>query len=253
MRNNLAGTIGLVLMSALSLLAQPGQGTRFVGVAGPTMLTEPGQYMLTTGVMIGSTGNGIQITGSNITLDLNGQTISGSGSGVGVRVSGARNVVIRNGVIDGAMMGIVTMNASNVRIENVQIRGRMAAPPEAGIMMVQTTNSIVRSNQIWNTALGIFVRGGGTFGNLIEGNTISTANVSAPFGICYNPADNDPEGPKGDRVAGNVIRGFQQALQFSATSEYNVAEGNTFLYRAMAFTSMNDTNVVESNRAVRIR
>jgi len=254
MRNNFAGLTGLFILSAFAAFAQPGLGTRFVGVAGPTMLTEQGNYSLTSGVSISSSsGNGIMITGNNITLDLNGQTITGTNSGVGIRISGARNITIRNGIIEGAMMGIVSMNASNVRIENVQIRGRMAAPPEAGIMLVQTTNSILRGNQIWNTALGIFVRGGNTFGNLIEGNTISTASPSAPFGICYNPADGDPQGPKGDRISGNLIRGFQTAVAFSETSEYNVAEANTFIYRAAAASNQNETNLVVGNTSVRIQ
>jgi hypothetical protein len=39
-------------------------------------------------------------------------------------------------------------------------------------MLVQTRNSVVRNNMIYNAALGVFVRGSRSFGNRIEGNTI---------------------------------------------------------------------------------
>lgn len=253
MKNNFLSIVGALALSAAVGYSQPGQGTRFIGVAGPTMLTEPGVYMLTTGATISSSsGAGITIMSSNITLDLNGQTISGTGTGAGVRVVGARNVVVKNGIIDGALMGVVTMNSSNVRIEGLMIRGSMGAPPEAGIMMVATANSVVMNNQILNTALGIFVRGGGSFGNRIEANTISHMGFNAPLGICYNPSDTDPQGPKGDLIARNLIRGYRQAVAFSDSSEYNVTEGNTFIFRTSASSSPNATNVLRNNTEVKI-
>lgn len=253
MRNHFAIFVTALGLTTAAALAQTPQGTRYIGVVGPTMLTEAGNYQLTTGAPINtSTGAGIVITGNNITLDLNGQTITGSGSGVGVRVVGARNVVLKNGTIEGAMMGVVTMNSSNVRIENLMIRGSMGAPPEAGIMMVATVNSVVRNNQILNTALGIFVRGSETFGNRIEGNTITTMSFNAPLGICYNPSDTDPDGPKGDLITGNLIRGYRQAISFTSTSDFNVTEGNTFIFRGTASNSSNPTNIIRNNTEVKM-
>ena len=254
MRNNFVNTLAVLSLGAASLMAQP-QSVRLIGVAGPTILTEPGTYMLTTGLMVSSsTGAGIEIAGSNIVLDLNGQTIRGAGNatGAGVRVMGARNVVVKNGNVEAALMGVVTMMSSNVRIENMMIRGMAGAPPEAGIMMVQTWNSVVANNQIANTALGIFVRGGNTFGNRIENNTVTTSSLSAPLGICYNPADTDPAGPKGDLIRGNLIRGYRQAIAFSSSSDFNVVEGNTFIFRTSASSNPSETNVFKNNTDVRI-
>jgi len=253
MRNNFVNTLAVLSLGAASLMAQP-QNVRLIGIAGPTILTESGTYMLTTGLTVSSsTGAGIEITGNNITLDLNGQTITGAGnaSGVGVRVMGARNVVVRNGIVEAALTGVVTMNSSNVRIENMMIRGRTGVSPEAGIMMVQTWNSVVANNQIANTFLGIFVRGGNTFGNLIENNTMTTTSLDGKLGICYNPAPTDPAGPKGDLIRGNLIRGYRQAIAFAA-SDFNVAEGNTFIFRVSASSSSSETNVLKNNTEVKI-
>ena len=234
--------------------AQP-QGVRLIGIAGPTMLTESGSYMLTTGVDVSSsTGAGITISGNNITLDLNGFAITGAGnaSGAGVRIVGARNIVVKNGSIESALMGVVAMNSSNVRIENLRIRGLSGAPPEAGIMFVATSNSVITNNQILNTALGIFIRGGATFGNRIEGNTLTASATNSPLGICYNPSDSDSNGPKGDLITRNLIRGYRQSLAFGDSSEFNVAEGNTFIFRVSPSSSPNTTNLVRNNTEVKI-
>ncbi|MBM3762590.1 MAG: hypothetical protein FJW36_20375 [Acidobacteria bacterium] len=253
MKNNFLSIVAALAMVVTGANAQPGQGTRFIGIAGPTMLTEPGTYMLTASQTVSSSsGAGITIMGNNITLDLNGQSIMGTGTGAGVSVVGARNVTVKNGIIEGALMGVVTMNSTNVKIEGLMIRGRMGAPPEAGIMMVATANSVVMNNQILNTALGIFVRGGGSFGNRIEGNTMTHMGSTGPLGICYNPSDTDPQGPKGDLITRNLIRGYRQAVSITESSEYNVAEGNTFIFRNTASTSPNATNLVRNNTEVKI-
>ena len=254
MRNNIVKIVIALGIGALSLLAQP-QGVRMIGIAGPTILTEPGSYMLTAGQTVSSsTGAGITITGSNITLDLNGQSITGPGNatGAGVRIFGARNIVVKNGSIEAALMGVVAFNSSNVRIENMMIRGLSGAPPEAGIMFVGTSNSMILNNQILNTALGIFIRGGAAFGNRIEGNTLTASATTSPLGICYNPSDTDSNGPKGDLITRNLIRGYRQSVALTDNSEYNVVEGNTFIFRVSASSSPNTTNVIKNNTEVKI-
>ena len=254
MRNNIVNTVIALGIGALSLMAQP-PSVRQIGFYGPTLLTEPGTYVLTMGQAVASsTGAGIIITGNNITLDLDGFAITGAGNatGVGVRIVGARNVVVKNGSIDSALMGVVAMNSSNVRIENLRIRGLSGAPPEAGIMLVGTSNSMIVNNQILNTALGIFIRGGATFGNRIEGNTLTASATNSPLGICYNPSDTDSNGPKGDLITRNLIRGYRQSLAFGDSSEFNVAEGNTFIFRASASSNPNSSNLVRNNTEVKM-
>ena len=254
MRNNIVKIVIALGIGAFSLLAQP-QGVRMIGIAGPTMLTEPGSYILTAGQTVSSsTGAGITITGNNITLDLNGQSITGPGNatGVGVRIFGARNIVVKNGSVEAALMGVVAFNSSNVRIENMMIRGLSGTPPEAGIMFVGTSNSMILNNQILNTALGIFIRGGAAFGNRIEGNTLTASATTSPLGICYNPSDTDSNGPKGDLITRNLIRGYRQSLALSDTSEFNVAEGNTFIFRVSGSSNPNASNLVRNNTEVKI-
>ncbi len=241
---------------ALCLPAQT-PGMRLIG--SPTTIDQPGSYALTNDLFVpGSVGVGIAITASDVTLDLGGHSITAPGnlSGAGVRITGAQNVTVRNGNIVNALMGAVVMNSANVRLEGLSIRATglppSAPPPEIGIMLVQTRNAVVTNNMIFNAALGIFVRGSRSFGNRIEGNTI-TGTTAGVFGICYNPADGDTSAPKGDLVTGNLIRGFPAAIQVSSRADYNVFTGNTLLYTEEGIINANPTNIAKENTLVKLQ
>jgi len=251
MKNNLVTNVFVFGLAAASLMAQP-QTIRLIDLSSSTTITQSGSYLLTTSLAVNSaTGAGLLITGSNITVDLNGQTITGTGTGAGVMVMGGRNVVVKNGNIESALMGAVAMNATGVRFENLMIRGNAGAPPEAGVMLVQTSGSVVANNQIFNAALGIFVRGSRTFGNRIEGNIITATGSTLPLGICYNPTDTDMTGPQGDLITRNLIRGYRQSVAFS-NSSFNVVEGNTFIFRVSASDNPNSKNMIKNNTEVKI-
>jgi parallel beta-helix repeat protein len=241
---------------AICLAAQT-PGVRTIG--SPSTIDQPGSYVLTADLFVpGSVGVGITITASDVTLDMNGHSIMAPGNltGAGIRITSAQNVTVRNGMIANALMGAVVMNSSNVRLEGLSIRATgmrpAAPPPEIGILLVQSRNTVVRNNMIFNAALGIFVRGGSSFGNRIEGNTI-TGTAAGAFGICYNPADGDPSAPKGDLLIGNMIRGFPAAIQINSRADYNVIAGNTLLYLNEGLLSENPTNIAKDNTMVKLQ
>ncbi|MBL8240169.1 MAG: right-handed parallel beta-helix repeat-containing protein [Bryobacterales bacterium] len=256
MQFDFAKSLFALPLLAACLVAQP-SGLR--SIASPTTIDQPGAYILTSDIFIpGSAGVGIAVTASDVTLDLNGHTITAPGNltGAGIRIANAQNVTVRNGNIVNALMGAVVMNSVNVRLEGLSIRATglpaSAPPPEMGIMLVQTRNSVVANNMIYNAALGIFVRGGRSFGNRIEANTITGTSMGA-FGICYNPADGDPQAPKGDLVTRNFIRGYPAAIQISSRADYNVIAGNTLLFTMEGLLNENSTNVAKDNTLVKLQ
>lgn len=249
-------TLFALLFVASTLCAQP-PGLRTIG--SPTTIDQPGTYMLTNSLFTNSsTGAGITISVSDVTLDLNGQTITGPGNGshAGIRILNAQNVTIRNGNITGTLMGVMVNNSANVRIEGLNIRGFglavAAPPPEIGILLNQSRNVVVLNNSIFNVGLGLFVRGSRSFGNRLQNNTL-TAMANGVFGICYNPADGDPQGPKGDLVTGNLIRGFPTSIQINGRSDYNVIDANTLIYTVAGLENPNPTNIAQGNRMAQIQ
>ena len=246
----------LAALSSSVIFAQRAD-LRTIGSVSST-IDQSGSYVVSAGFFVGSGGDGITVTASSVSIDLNGQEIQCPGSlrGVGIRINGAQNVVIRNGHISNCAMGVVVFNSANVRLEGLVIRGTAIAvsapPPEIGIMVMQSRNVAVLNNMIYNAGLGIFVRGGRSFGNRIEGNTL-TANANGALGICYNPTDTDTAGPQGDLVKGNVIRGYPTAIALNKTSNYNVIQGNTLFYTAMAIATESTTNFDMENVKVQIK
>ncbi len=143
-------------------------------------------------------------------------------------------------------MGIIVNGSANVKLEGLVIRGIDSAPPETGIMVVQSRNVVITGNMILNTGLGMFIRGSRSFGNRIENNTI-TGGANAGLGICYNPTDTDRIGPQGDLIKGNLIRGFGIPVSITSTANFNVIQGNTLIYGAMAIRSDSKTTVDMDN------
>ncbi|MFT4536705.1 MAG: hypothetical protein ACJA1A_002373 [Saprospiraceae bacterium] len=90
----------------------------------PFTITESGSYYLTESIDAGGS-NGITISASNVTLDLNGYTLLSDGSGPLSAVycnASISNLVIRNGIISNwGGHGINGVNASHCNITDMQI------------------------------------------------------------------------------------------------------------------------------------
>lgn len=212
-------------------------------------IDSPGNYFLIQDV------NAVVISASDVTLDLNGYSVNGLGgrTGTGIMIRGARGVEVFGGSISDFGFGVVVENSANVVLRNLRIRAQglavPAPPPETGIMIVQSSNVVVKNNALFNVGLGIFVRGGMSRGNRIANNTI-TAGTNGALGICYNPAPSDPMGPRGDLVDNNLVSGFNTAIALSDMSVANVFRENTLIYKTAAFTSPNASNLDLDNTKV---
>ena len=223
-----------------------------------------GNYRLFRSINVRN-GDAIKITASNVTLDLNGETVStrSRGNGNGIIVDGAKNVKVKNGFVTGFNSNVSVLNAENVSVEKLQITGDNLAPDggpsEIGILIVNSRASIIRDNNISSTNLGIFVRGGSSTGNRIFENVlVGGANPSHNLlGICYNPAAGEGNaGPRGDNIYNNHIARYGFAVSVSTGSAYNVFNENILagfnggFADESVFTDNGGTNVSEGNISV---
>ena len=227
-------------------------------------ITRSGVYRLNDDIRVNN-GDGIVITASNVTLNLNGYSVStrAEGTGRGVAILGATGVSVRNGKIGSFNANVMVSSATNVVVENLQITGEglapVGGPTEIGILIVNGRAVAVNKNVISSVNLGIFVRGAGSTGNRIFENMIVGGATPGNnlLGICYNPASGGgPEGPRGDNIYNNVITRFGYAIAISATSVHNIFNENNLasfiggFREPGALVMGGGTNVSEGNLSV---
>src|SRR5688572_13159342 len=130
-------------------------------IAVPSTITAPGSYYLTNNATV--TGTAIYIQCGDVTLDLNGFTVTGDGGDVDYGVwaeptNRVQNITVRNGNFRNFAAGVITggVGIDNVLIENVQ----MNTGPLYGIWIGGSGSCngvVVRNNVIVGVTTGISV------------------------------------------------------------------------------------------------
>ena len=106
------------------------------------VISAPGSYVLGGNRSTNGAANGIEITAPDVTLDLNGFTLSQTGAGAvsGIYVASADNLEIRNGSIQNwGKNGIWLKAGADVRILNIRASGSV----DSGIMLESTKGAQV--------------------------------------------------------------------------------------------------------------
>ena len=134
----------------------------------PVTISQPGSYRLASNLLVPAGTNGIEISASNVSLDLNGFTIASGAGGSGVTLSGPdpnTEIAVINGVISFMREGGVNLiGAGNCRVENLRVKG---ATDGFGISV--DGNCLVINNEVTNSKGGIFNR---LLGSVLRSNTV---------------------------------------------------------------------------------
>jgi hypothetical protein len=156
------------------------QGTVTAAGGFPYVISQPGSYKLSGNLVVKGDTDGIDITANNVSLDLNGFTISGpdicsgspptctgvAGSGV---YSNSNNVAVRNGSVTGFYIGVRVDGGPQVIVEEISASGNF----DAGI---SATSGVVRRNTASNNGLYGIV----AMSSVVTENV---ANLNNGFGI----------------------------------------------------------------------
>jgi parallel beta-helix repeat protein len=182
----------------------------------PTTISQPGHYHVRTDLTCPAgtpPAPAISIEANNVRLHLNGHTISGNGTGVGVLVNGASRVSIMDGTVTNFAFNVVLSNASDSNIITVDASNSMAPNAFGNAITVQSSTN----NRIINCTAN-----GSNIGILLlvdSDNTLvaNTAHNNVVGGIVIqdfsdyntvraNDAENNPVGVSvADENTGNLI------------------------------------------------
>ena len=145
------------------------------GVDAIHLIDQPGSYYVTADIAGAPGMNGVRISADNVTLDLNGFTITGvAGSNHGLVTAGARGMTVRNGTITGfSMRGVEAATARSSIFDSLIVRACGDKGIAAGF------DSIVRGCiATGNASDGIFTNTGA----LVTG-CVSNANSGDGFDL----------------------------------------------------------------------
>jgi hypothetical protein len=181
------------------------------------VLSKPGSYVLQKNLTDTRPGvDAVQITVSNVTVDLQGFLISGgvSGTGVGVNATGESNVVVRNGTITN-MGGAAIVTGPNARILAITASADSSAGTPGQVIQAGNGSSILDNVVSGGNAGGVLcgISGGSAClvrGNIIQGNA----------GVGLTLGDNT------SGYAGNVLQGFSTSVTGGTPIGTNLCNGS---------------------------
>ena len=175
-------------------------GTGPLTITTPLAITKPGTYYLTQNIVVsGATCNGINVTANNVTVDLNGFTISTTASSTysasvdnsGIYAPNVSNLTVRNGSINGFFYGVFIAASANSQgaiddsisyghlVEDLRLNHNTVV----GVLL-QGGDSVVRRCQVISTG-GTTIQGQpSSYGMLFFGpnNRALDSDVSDVFG-----------------------------------------------------------------------
>jgi len=185
-----------------------GAGTEIKSL--PYTILSAGFYYIKKDLSCAAVSHGITITADNVTLDLMGFSLIGSGdtgSYDGIYMNGQSNVEIRNGTVRNFTCGIYEDGASGTghRIINIRARDNHAH----GIQLDGYSHLIEKCTAVDNSYYGIWANKGST----IVGNT------------CYKNNHDGIHGGDGSTVTGNTCYDNTKDGIYSGVG--SIVSGNT--------------------------
>lgn len=131
--------------------------------------------------------NGLTVTADNVTVDLGGHRIFGTGSpgdGVGIEILNARGVRVQNGTISNFDAGVLISHGDSNQVTNIKAIANVGLAGTTdfgdGILINSSPSNLVKGNEIRSNGpfSGISVIGAGSFGNKISKNTVQNNDVA---------------------------------------------------------------------------
>lgn len=227
---------GVVLINQASVMAAGGF---------PYVIAQSGSYRLSGNLTVPSGVDGIDINADNVTLDLNGFSITGPATCTGIPVTSctaaggngvaisANDVTVKNGVVSGMSNAVA---ASRQTVEGIVIEDLHLNQNASDAILIES--GIVRRNHIRsNGGSGLMMSGGVAEGNVIEFNRLDGVIVGNSF-----------NGANGLTVIGNSIlrNGFFGMIAQNTVYGSNIFNlnglGAVSISPGLGVTSQNNNN-----------
>jgi copper-binding protein NosD len=239
-------------------------------------ITQPGSYYLSSNLTAAAGQNGISIASTNVTVDLNGFVMFGvTNRSALINATAVNSVTVLKGRIINWLSGVNLNNASNVLLEDLEVRcapggsfrfGIRSGPRSvvrrclvsgadgnSSIGIYPQGDSVIESCIVWNSERGISAESGCR----VESCAVRSCTGDGIFGLngCLVRNNTVERCDGGIRVAANSIVTDNLSLScpgsgFYAADSYNRFERNAAHFNGRGFqTALGTTNFVVQNIA----
>jgi hypothetical protein len=183
----------------------------------------------TTGIVVGA---------DNITIDLNGYSITGSGvdEGAGIEAVGRSGVTVKNGHVRNFADGVRFFQTANSTIANIHVRRTGTGITVNGTDVASHSNGIV-GNNVTDSAAGIHV-GGGVSARVLNNRVIGVDGVGI---LCRDTTDVLIQGNRSVRNQLGIVAFFCEASIVDNDASENARTG-IFRERSNGLTERNVAN-----------
>ncbi len=227
----------------------------------PFTISTPGSYFLIKSVTgpANTIGNGITIASDDVTLDLNGFSVTGTGAdghnnygfGINVSLNPSHNIVIRNGVVRDWNYGVVGDGAHQSRIEGVRALNNKLDGIRGGPDTTITDSSAASNGEYGIVSFGGTVRHSEVDGNTKAGIFVTDNSVvkdnSAHNGLGDGIAVANNATVEGNSVVANGGQGIVSSGDFDAIKDNLVKASATNGIFVLNSSSVEGNTVVGNN------
>lgn len=207
---------------------------------------------------VGPCSTGLVIGANNVTLDLNGFTLSGTtatGEGPGVDITGRTGVTVRNGTITQFDAGVAITGGSGNTVTSLSLvdnRGSGGGDFGDGVAVFSSTGNTISHNRVHNNGPFSGISLIRSSNNLIEHNQI-VGNNQSPFNTSGIRVENVGfNASNSNTIRHNLVQGSGlDGIQLFAGASDNVVSSNSVLQNnrdgITAFAGAS-RNVIEDNQ-----
>ena len=206
------------------------------------------------------TGDALAVVADHVSIRLNGHSITGSGSGVGVAVQGRTGVSISGGTIRNFEAGVRVVNSSDITVR----RNHLLDNLDGVDLQAGSVGNTIHNNQFSDNRLrGIMLRSASA-SNTVDENTFTGNRVGILlFGALDSRVrENHVIGSvlagirvnviaTGNRIEENVVAGNPAGIEFVVTPTGsaigNRVEENTLKLNACGLKGPTDGNTISEN------
>lgn len=256
----LAGVRALVVVLT-ALVISLGLGLRADAASPGCGATVLASVKITKDITNCSANPALTIGDDDITLDLNGHTVDGTGVATGILASGKDHINIVNGTVTGFATGIQVANGHANLVKKITLTDNVSF----GIMSSTADEAVIKGNHISGSATGISEDGSDddiVKGNSITGGTtgIDVTNNATSISITGNTVKNATNGivlrsasTSGSRTIGNKLIANSKGVFVNGASNNqvfdNVAKGGTdgIVVAAASFGTLLGGNATSGN------